>query len=200
MNRPEIREICRSLQEFYPDPTARHEAHYFFAHRFFPEYFFDYPRAVVGSIYLEQDIDCAKYIQARWQMMEELVKKQAPEARPQLFRRVTDLSAWRETIGGHPALFVKMPGPEKSPEAYFVSAVLLVAASRPFVEWPDDASGRLFTLERLPDGQASGGVLCEWTRGKHLNLGTLVPATCAAFVHAVRQAVEDTLQGSKMRE
>ena len=52
MGSPEIHEICRSCQEFYPDPETRQKVHYLFAHRFLPEYFFFNPRGVVGSVYV----------------------------------------------------------------------------------------------------------------------------------------------------
>jgi hypothetical protein len=193
MDPPSVQEICRSLKEFYPDPEMRRRVHYSFAHRFLPEYLFSNPRGVVGGVYIEPNIDCTKYVQARWQMMEEragLAEQQAPHVRPLRFRRVTDLSAWKQEICGHPALWVKMPDPESSPQAYFVSAVLLVSATKPFEEWPKDASGRLFTLERTVDDRGPNGVLCEWDRdGRHHNRLLLVPATPFGFVGAVAEVL-----------
>ena len=193
MDPASLHEICQSLNAFYPDPEVRRKAHYAFAHRFLPEYFFCNPRGVVGSVYIEQHIDCTKFIQARWQMMEEragLVEQQPRHARPLRFRRVTDLSAWKQEICRHPALWVKMPEPEHSPQAYFVSAVLLVSASRPFDEWPGDAVGRLFTLERTVDNHGSNGVLCEWDRsGDHHNFGALAAVTPVGFVGAVAEVL-----------
>lgn len=192
---PEVQEICRSCQEFYPDRETRHRANYLFAHRFLPEYFFRNPRGVVGGVYLVKDADCVRYIQARWQMMEHLagfVKEPERRARPLTLRRVTDLAAWKQTISGHPALCVEMPEPEESPGAFFVSLILLVDAGVSFEEWPVNASGRVFTLERLPDGRTDHGVLCEWTQDAHHNHGILVSATRFSFCAAVENALKDS--------
>jgi hypothetical protein len=185
-----IQEICQSLEGFYPDPDERHKAHYLFAHRFLPEYFFLNPRGVMAGAYLS--VDCTKFVQARWQMMEYragLVAEPPRRARPLVFRRVTDVVGWSQTIGPYPALCVGMPQPERSPQAYSIAAVLLVSASEGHAQWPQDAAGRFFTLEKTPD--RSEGLLCEWTiGGEHRNLALLVPPTAAGLVEALARILE----------
>jgi hypothetical protein len=132
-----------------------------------------------------------------------------------IFRRLTDLLAWWQDVGGHPAVFVQMPVPEGPSCAFFIVVVLLApldafkaadAAIRNCVQRlrprPDEAllarlrgaPGRYFTLERSvnsEDQQAlQQGHFCEWTRdGEHRSSGWYLPSSREAFAEAVIRAL-----------
>ena len=193
----QIEEDCRPLDGFYPDPEQRGKVHYTFAHGFFPQYFFSNPAGVVRSVEDDEE-DSTRYVQARWQMFEQrvgLIDQPSLDTGAMVFRRVTDLRAWKEPIRGFPCLFVEMPVPEHSPHAYFLGLVLM-RPGRHLEETESTVADRFFTLERaaddtrtlLPNG--SPGYLCEWrVDGFHLNNGTAVEPNREAFVAAVAHAL-----------
>ena len=187
-------EDCRTLAEFYPDAEERDQLHYTFAHRFFPQYFFANPRGVVRSPDDPDTVDGdTRYIQARWQMMEqhlELVPLPFGPGR-MVFRRVMDLHAWRQYVVGRPALFVQLPVPESPVRAFFFAMVLEDAPPD-----GDEPGGRFITLERTyqdgdePATERSPGILCEWTAdGSHHNSGAPVAPDREAFVRAVEERI-----------
>ena len=181
-----VREVCRPLKDFYPDVDERHRAHYLFAHRFLPAYFFQNPRGVGYHLDQGDQNDCTRYVQARWQMMEE------HEAGTSIrgFRRVTDLSAWKQQIGSHPALCVTMPEPEAPPLAFLLAAVFMVPSSMPWDDWPQETTGRFFTLERTDEDEAGYGVLCEWTVTEHRNHVVRAESTAQGFIDAVARELK----------
>ncbi len=71
-------------------------------------------------------------------------------------------------------------------QAFFVGIVPL-----------NDTAARVFTLEdspfsNPPPGSPSRGILCEWTvNGSHVNYGTTLSPTKAAFVPAVARVLEN---------
>jgi hypothetical protein len=209
-----ILEESRPLAEFYPDAQERSRAHYAFAHRFLPHYAHQNPMRAV----LLNGTDPTRFIQARWQMFEDVAGLRPYGDTPErlLFRRVTDLTAWHEFVGGHPALVIQMPVPEGPACAFYLTVVLLVsesafqaadAALRAYTpEAPEQFDQRLlaplrtapcryFTLEKSLglEGTAEElklGILCEWTRdGSHCNFGVHLPATREAFTDVVARAL-----------
>jgi hypothetical protein len=85
------------------------------------------------------------------------------------------------------AVFVTMPPPDATPEAYFVA--LTIQKEDPGL----DTSARCLTLEYSMDFQTEMAitVLGEWTLdGKHLNLGLGPEPTEGEFVSAVMSLVD----------
>lgn len=209
-----IIEDSRPLAEFYPELQRRSQVHYAFAHRFLSRYAHDNPMNFV----LHDGADPTRFIQARWQMFEDMFGLRSYGDTPgrMLFRRVADLTAWNQAVGGFPAMFIQMPVPE-GPACTFFGAVALLVPVEAFqtaVEALEEhlerkttdldqrllaplraASCRYFTLERslALDGSEDVlklGAFCEWTReGEHRNFGLHLPATREAFADSVDQAL-----------
>lgn len=192
-----VREECRSLEEFYPDPWLRGRLHYAFAHQFLPPYLLRNPRGLRAILTGDRPFDPIRFIQSRWGLLEQEVGLVPPaESQPLfseiLFRRVTDLEAWVEPVAGKFAFFVQMPPPPPltpwvgpRAHAYFTGVVCL-----------SESEARYFTLERRVEdsGEQSRkeGLLCEWTAdGAHHNYGQLVDPQRSLFVAAVAAVVEN---------
>ena len=201
-----MKEELGTLAEFYADAATRKELHYSFAHIFLPKLFHQSPLNFV----LHDTVPPTLCMQAHWGRLETSAGLRRPHS--EVFHRLTDLEAWSDTAGGHPALIVKMPPVEDPTCAYFVAGVLLEdaalfqAAERALGDWlkgvgvrPSDgpfarlraARGRYFTLEKASGfpGKPSGdfGVLCEWANEEHLNTGRFVRSTREDFRLAVQQ-------------
>lgn len=197
----QTKEDPRTFKNFYPEPGIRHQVHSAFAHRFLPLLVHQSPRDF-GSIFFEtiaagRPMDPDRFIHNVWGYFEKrtgLVPEEPhPERSGLVFRRVTDLSMSLLGIDGKTAFLVRMPQPERIPEAYFVAIVFLTEGAQ-VRNWPKDLKARVITLEdselERPDGLARG-VLCEWNaQGKHLNYGAVVQASQEAFVRAVTQLLE----------
>lgn len=174
-----IHEEHRNLQGFYPDPRVRHQVHYGYAHIFLPKYVHQNPTGFFGRFRDETPggaQDPTKFIQSNWCMFEEtagLVKAEGdPFKEGMVFRRVTDLSMSVFEVGNRLVALVTMPPPERSPEAFFVAAVLETSE----VAHSNARGGvraRVFTLEAVSSDKHPGeGVVCEWTDdGEHRNWG-----------------------------
>lgn len=197
-----VKEDPRTLKGFYPDAEMRHQVHRTFAHRFLPLYVHRSPWVFAFEIYdrlvTGRPVDPSRYIQTRWMLFEESTGLVAPDSNPEkngiLFRKVTDLTMTFQQVQGMPTMIVRMPHPERMPEAYYLAIVLLTQASNPRA-WPQDLKARVFTLEHSdllgPDGLAYG-VLCEWTpEGKHLNFRSVVRADRDPFVQSVAKLLEN---------
>lgn len=82
-----------------------------------------------------------------------------------------------ETQRGMESVFVELPEPTSSPEAYFVAIVLRSVK--------DTVEAEYFTLERTDGNRA---VLCGWTADRqHLNFGIHVKPDFDAFLAAVAE-------------
>ena len=188
-----VHEDTRLLRDFYPDPSPRHRMHYLFVHRFLPKYIHENPL----NFFRCDGTDPTRFVQARWAMMEKLLDPKVVHGAPagtMLFRRVSDIQACREEIGGHPAIIITMPTPEQPSAAFFVGAILLAPAGQPST-WSANSRARVFTLERILslEGEAAirSGRLCEWTAsGEHRDSGLEVEVAPPAF----RTALASVLQ------
>lgn len=211
-----LREDSRPLVAFYPEFETRRLMHSMFCHQFLPQYVHQNPFNFVRH----DGTEPTRFLQARWMMMEDMIAIRRdgslPTAMPQVFRRVTDISASEEVVAGHPCILVHMPAPEGPPCAFFLAAVLLTAVDpyraamqdlqrhilghgpcpsdevlQPFRSVP----ARVFTLERMPEPQGEDalkyGRFCEWTRkNEHRNSGRAIPATASVFLAAVVAALD----------
>lgn len=186
-----MREECRTLAEFYPEPEARYGVHYAFAHRFLPQYVHENPRAFFygrygGSAAGDAPVDCTRFIQSRWRMMEGMIAGALPG---ETFRRVTDLTARFQALNGQPVAVITMPVPDRPVGAYFVAVVLLAPAGDPEI-WAENTKARVITLECTVDGPAVG-ILCEWTEGgTHANSGRLLKIDLETFLAAVAEYLQ----------
>ena len=191
-----VQEDCRTLREFYPDATLRHKVLYAFAHQFLPQYVWQNPRALFWSLLSDGlpggTIDPTRFIHSRWSAIFEQRWELEPPRRNDseggiVLRRVTDLTMSLEEISQQPAALIQMPIPERSPQAYFICAVLLAPASR--VEfWPADVEARVFTLEAEVTDRpgAKTGIFCEWRKdGTHRNFGFAITADREVFLQAI---------------
>ncbi len=199
------RQDSRTLQEFYPDPEARHQAHYWFAHHFLPRYVHGNPLAFFTQL-LRQDqhrraMEPTLFIHTRWTMFEEQTGRIKVEGDPihggMVLRRVSGLSMSLHVCADRAVALVQMPAPERAPEAHFVAAVLLGSPADP-KSWTPDLGARVFTVEclhadmypELPDARQKG-VFCEWTKsGEHRNFGACIKAEQEAVLRAVTAALE----------
>ena len=196
-----IQEDCRTLGEFYPDPEARHQVHYEFAHRFLPQYVHLNPYAFFSYLYRSditgETLEPTRFIQSRWDQFEKMLGLVDREADPMtngiVFRRVVDLTMSTQEVAGRPVALVQMPAPEQGVNAFFVAVALLTSPEHP-ENWPRDVQARVLTLEaQFSDDPDAGkaGMFCEWTReGEHRNFGALVPAERDAFLRAVAVALQ----------
>jgi hypothetical protein len=217
MNIP-IKEISKTLAEFYPDFSTRMGLHYAFTHKFLVHYVHENP----FNFALHDGVDPTRFVQTRWNMMEwnaGLQPLPAASASKEIqFRRVSDLTAWTQEICGYPSIFIQMPTPEHYLRAFFIAVVFKfpiqdfrqveetfakqIQAQNPDAEailTPLYRAGarvgaRLFTLERsinLEDDERvlRIGSLCEWEPTKqHHNFGMAVPVSRNDFVAAVSAA------------
>jgi hypothetical protein len=198
----------KPLQEFYPDPAQRLKLHYHFAHRWLPVYAKSDPVRFFGY-FQRGEQEPAKFIQARWQIMERELKLISPPPPGQLatvIRRVSDLQMWVEfpstaAPSGEgsprfPIAVVQMPVPEFMTHAYFVGIVLV--PGEPGGAEPAKPQARVFTLEKI-EQHPSDGRLCEWIitapETTHRNYGTQVPATREAFIKAVFAKIAEAPRG-----
>ena len=196
-----IQEDSRTLREFYPDPTLRHQVHYAFAHRFVPQYVQQNPCAFFSCLY-NQDLpggaqDPTRFIHSRWSAnFEEMIGLAGPPGDPfgqdMVFRRVTDLTMSIQELAGRASALIEMPTPEQPVEAYFACIVFQGCPSLAS-SWPRDLPARVFTLEAefsdRPEGKT--GIVCEWTKGgEHRNFGLGVRADRNAFLRAVASLLE----------
>ena len=169
----------------------RHRVHYTFAHRFLPAYVWKNPsaffRALHGGIGLEP-ADPTRFLQSRWHAIfepgfglvsDESVDPLATDESNYVFRRVSDLSMSLHDVGGTRAALVRMPAPEKSPEAHFVCIL--------------EYRARIITLELMQEDETSHrdrGILCEWEpggeHGMHKNFGVGVASNPEVFLDAVK--------------
>jgi hypothetical protein len=197
-----IKEDCRALREFYPDPARRHQVHYAFAHRFLPQYVQQNPYAFFTSIFRQNMSGGAlaptRFIHNRWTMFEEMEGLIQIESDPlkdgMIFRRVSDLTMSIQEVAGRTIALVQMPTPEKPVEVFFVAVALLASPAQP-ESWPRDVKARVFTLEaevseHLDAGKT--GMVCEWTKeGEHRNFGFGIRAERDAFLPAVTAALQN---------
>ena len=188
----DIREDSRTLREFYPEPTLRHQVHYAFAHQFLPQYVQQNPFAFFSYLYNQNlpggPIEPTRFIHSRWSMI--FLSRAGLEWGG--FRRVTDLSMSIQELGGRASALVQMPPPEESPEAYFVCVVSFARPAAFLLPAPEASScphdfrARVFTLEAHAHGDGNNGLMCEWTKeAKHENFGVAVPADRIAFLSAL---------------
>lgn len=190
----------RTLREFYPDPTIRHQVHYGFGHKFLPQYVHQNPFAFFSYLFRRDmpggRMEPTRFVQSRWAMFEEmagLVQQEKGSSNDGMaFRRVSDLEMTIADVCGRPAALVQMPAPERPNEAFFLCAVLLTD-SDPTV-WRPDVQARVFTLEASFERNEFGreiGILCEWASdGKHKNHAIETPAEREALLCAVEATVE----------
>ena len=188
-----ITEDSRPLHAFYPDPKLRSQIHYGFAHRFLPEYVHGDPGGFLAYLNAAS-IDPTRFIQSRWQMMEEIISLPGVDQGrfdPSVFRRLTELELWTDEVGGRPAAIIQMPVPERAPLAFFIAVVIRMTESSED-QGHVEASARYFTLERFIGGGGSAlGVLGEWTHDrKHITHDLTIPVSREAFIGAVARAIE----------
>ena len=187
-------EIPRTLREFYPEPSLRHQVHYAFAHQFLPQYVWQNPYAFFSYLY-RQDlqggvVEPTQFIHSRWSVIFEkrygLNPRGSDPAIMPVFRRVSDLCMSIQELDGRPSALVQMPKPEQSPQAFFVCAVLLAPVLQAS-SWSRDVQARVFTLEAVQDpGDGNIGVICEWSReDMHDNYGLRVRAERGVFLQAL---------------
>lgn len=195
----QIHEDTRTLQEFYPDPVKRHQVHYNFAHRFLPQYVQQNPYAFFGYLFCRDvpgcPMDPTRFIHSRWGMFEGIAglfpRQIVPPEGGRIFRRVSDLTMTVQELAGHPIALVKMPEPERPPDAFFVAVALLAPAANS-ENWPRDVQARVFTLEVGDPAQVpvAKGVFCEWAKdGQHRNFGLVIPVERGAFCETVAAAL-----------
>lgn len=214
-----ITEELKTFAEFCPDVKMRLDLHYHFVHRHLAQYVHRSP-----FNFLRHDgVDPTMYIQARWAMIEQQAIGGLPALFLQrIFRRVTDLEAFTAEVAGHPALFIKLPVPEMSPQAFFAAAVLKTSTDafrkveesiQKYIQGdgigalpaeadpaPINAAGaRFFTIERSSAYQGEEalktGVFCEWTAAEaHLNSGLRVAVTQEKFLDIVVRAIQHSDQ------
>ncbi len=191
-----LNENLRTLREFYPEPSLRHQVHYSFAHRFLPQYIHDNPYRFFSYLYRQDmpggPMEPTRFIQSRWMMFEQtagLVNPGSDAADEGIgFRRVSDLRMSLHELGGRAGALIEMPPAEQPAEACFIAAVLL-AAGTDATAWAPDVRARVFTLEAMagePSGLAKACVICEWTSDQqHRNSRMTAPPDGAAFLRAV---------------
>jgi hypothetical protein len=198
----------KSLQEFYPDAGQRLKLHYYFAHLWFPPYVKSDPARFFGY-FQRGEQETTKFIQARWQMMEQELKLIPPSPPGQtVIRRVSDLQMWVELpslshpteMGGTgpgegglhlPMAIIQMPAPEFMTHAYYIGVVLVQGEHNEGEQARPEA--RVFTLEKI-EQSATDGRLCEWTivqrEVSHWNYGTQVAVARKEFINAVISNIE----------
>jgi hypothetical protein len=180
----------RPFAVFYPDREQRKFVHYYFAHKFVPEYVWQNPYAFFGYVYGVPGLnpmDPTRFIHSRWMMIYERRLQPPPPSIgiPGAFRRMADLSMSIQEIGSRASALITMPVPEDPVCAYFVCVVLLAPAAQAG-SWSRDLEARIFTLEMMIDSSTKHGVMCEWTKGgDHRNHSVLVPPTRESFLRAV---------------
>ena len=199
----------KPLREFYPDAGQRLKMHYFFSHRWLPAYAKSDPECFFGY-FRRGEQEPTKFIQARWQMMEQELKLiPTPPPGQMVIRRVSDLQmrvefpSVSQTTGegggrsadgasSYPVAIIQMPAPEFMTHAYYVG-VVLIQGERSGVE-PAKGEARAFTLEKIEQNPTDGR-LCEWTLAEqeitHRNYGTQVAATRQEFIKAVLSKIEE---------
>ena len=93
----------KPLQEFYPDAAQRQKLHYHFAHRWLPAYVWSDPARFFGY-FQRKEQEPAKFIQARWQIMEQQLglALYPTEELPTVIRRVSDFTYVGGALGALP--------------------------------------------------------------------------------------------------
>ena len=191
-----LNEKLRTLREFYPEPSLRHQVHYTFAHRFLPRYVHDNPYAFFSYL-CRQDMpggpmEPTRFIQSRWMMFEQTAGLVNPgsdaDGEGMGFRRVSDLRMSLHEVSGRAGALIEMPPAEQPAEACFI-AIVLLASGTDATAWPPDVRARVFTLEAMAgetSGLAKASVLCERTSDEqHRNWRLTVPPDGTAFLRAV---------------
>ena len=212
-SKPPIEE--KPLKEFYPDANQRLKLHYHFSHRWLPAYAKSDPARFFGY-FQRGEQEPTKFIQARWQIMEQELKLIPPPPPGQIatvIRRVSDLQMWvditplaqpvgeggqrpGEGVSRYPLAVVQMPDPEFITHAYYVG-IILVQAGQPGTA-PAKPEARVFTLEKIEDSSTEGR-LCEWSFAEkeitHRNYGTQVRVAREDFIKAMFAKIEEPVHG-----
>ena len=149
---PKIREDTRTLQDFYPDPRARHQVHYQFAHGFLPQYVWQNPYAFFSYLFDTNlpggALEPVRFIQSRWMLFEEtagLIPLE-PVLSNRVFRRVSDIGLQIGHLEGSPTAMITMPPPGELAEAFAVTVILMTHSLSP-ESWARNVEARIFTLE-----------------------------------------------------
>jgi hypothetical protein len=187
----------KPLQEFYPDAGQRLKLHYHFAHRWLPAYAKSDPACFFGY-FQRGEQEPTKFVQARWQMMEQELKliPSPPAGRlTTAIRRISDLKMRVDMSGRYPFAVVQMPLPEFMTHAYYIGIVLLSGKGQG-VE-PPKSEAKVFTLEKIEQSSTEGR-LCEWAIAEreisHRNYGTQVPVTREEFIKAVLSKIAEPVR------
>ena len=186
-------EDTRPLAGLHPDREVRQRLHLAFVREFLPPLVFGDPRGFFAPCFLE-GVDPTSMIRDHWLAMEKARGLGPTDRNPRTgeARRVADLTAGMEIIAGKPDLFVTLPTPERSPQSFFISIVLLAPPGDPHA-WPADVQARYFTLDRFRDANAHAltvGAMTEWTEAlRQGNWGLAVPVVREGFQASVAQTL-----------
>lgn len=147
---------------------------YQFAHRVFPRWFFEDPQRVGDVLSGPEGLP---HLIALWKEVGMACQESGSSS---------GLGVEPVTLGpGWRGCLVRLPEPEKMPEAHFLC-----------VAWPEQAgptSGRIFTLEHSLglDGNVAT-VVGEWrSDGAHLNFGSGPPPEARQFLEAVGKMLSE---------